>query len=277
MFCDFCDLQPFRLKLFIAVFSLIIRRSPLGKLTGLFHRGILAHIPSPNSMRAALVSCPLVFLTAFPLNSTAQTTGYSVNVVGVVSVAPRANQYIAICNPLTNTSVPNTLGNLVGTNLPVNAQVLKWNYSRSRFDIYKRISFGNGWLPTTAPDATLNPGEGFFVQSPAAITNTFVGDVLDPGFYGILTNSLRSGFELLGSKQPLRDSMPNIGLNLPSGTFPQNQILKWNAVRQKYDIYKRLGGLPIGWTPSIPTNNVGDGFFTFLSAPFAWIQNFTVQ
>ena len=107
--------------------------------------------------------------------------------------------------------------------------------------------------------ALLFPGEGIFVTSPSATNILFVGDVLDARNYGMQTNSLRSGFELVGSKQPLQDSLPNLGLNPPVAT-PQNQILKWNVGLQKYDIYKRVL-LPIGWSPSIPTNNVGDGFF----------------
>ena len=164
-------------------------------------------------MRAALLSCILGVLTTLEFNSVAQDTVYSVNVVGVVSVMPGSNQYIAICNPLTNTSVPNTIGNLIGTNLQVSGKILKWNYAGVHFDIYTRVFFGNGWSPPTALAATLNPGEGFFVESPVQITNTFVGDVLDARYYGTQTNSLRSGFELIGSKQPLTGLMPNVGLN----------------------------------------------------------------
>jgi len=164
---------------------------------------------------------------------------------------------------------------LIGTNLPVGGKVLKWNYAAAHFDIYTRVVFGNGWSPTTAPAATLNPGEGFFVQSPMQITNTFVGDVLDARYYGIQTNSLRSGFELVGSKQPLTDSLPNLGLQ-PLHFTPPDTILKWNVASQHYDGYVR-STFGSGWSPTIPTNNVGDGFFTRLFAPYTWVENFTVQ
>ena len=63
--------------------------------------------------------------------------------------------------------------------------------------------------------ALLFPGEGIFVTSPSATNILFVGDVLDARNYGIQTNSLRSGFELVGSKQPLTASIPNLGLTPP--------------------------------------------------------------
>src|ERR1044071_822396 len=204
-------------------------------------------------------------------------TAYSVNTVGVVSVHPSNGNYVCISNPLTNTSVANTLGNLLGTNLPVNGKVLKWNYAAVHFDIYTRVVFGNGWIPTTAPMATLKPGEGFFVLSPTQITNTFVGDVLDARYYGIQTNSLRSGFELVGSKQPLTGTVFDLGFNIPLGLSPQNQILKWNVGSQRYDIYNRCDCGGHYWLPSIPIINVGEGFFTHLDFPYTWVQNFTVQ
>ena len=115
-----------------------------------------------------------------------------------------------------------------------------------------------------------------FLKSPTATNITFVGDVLSADLYGKQTNSLRSGFELVGSKQPLTDSMPNLGLNPPPGTTPQNQILKWNVAGQHYDAYARVP-FGSGWSPSVPTNNVGDGFFTKLAASFDWVENYTVQ
>jgi hypothetical protein len=164
---------------------------------------------------------------------------------------------------------------LVGTNLPVGGKILKWNNAATRFDVYTRVAFGNGWSPGTGAAAMINPGEGFFIYSPAQITSRFVGDVLDARYYGIQTNNLRSGFELTGSKQPLTGSVYDLGLNLPFSSS-QNALLKWNVGTQRYDIYNRVLFGP-GWSPSVPTINVGEGFFTRLGAPYSWVQNFTVQ
>ena len=204
-------------------------------------------------------------------------TVYSANTVGSVPVVVGANSFVAVCNPLTNTLTPNTLGNLVGTNLPVGGKILKWNNAATRFDVYTRVAFGNGWSPGTGAAATINLGEGFFIYSPVQITNKFIGDVLDAGYYGIQTNNLRSGFELVGSKQPLAGTVFSLGLFPPLSASPQNQLLKWNFVTQRYDIYYRCDCGGRFWLPSVPIINVGEGFFTHLAGPIPWVQNFTVQ
>jgi len=92
----------------------------------------------------------------------------------------------------------------------------------------------------------------------------------------IQTNNLSSGYELVGSKQPLSGSIVNLGLNLYSSANPVNQILKWNVGAQRYVIYTRVT-FGSGWIPSVPIINVGEGFLTRLAAPYSWVQNFTVQ
>ena len=94
--------------------------------------------------------------------------------------------------------------------------------------------------------------------------------------YGIQTNFLRSGYELTGSKQPLTGSVYDLGLILQSGTSPQIQLLKWNILTQRYDIYSRVA-FGSGWSPNTPTINVGEGFFMRVPALTYWVQNFTVQ
>jgi hypothetical protein len=208
----------------------------------------------------------------------AQGNVYSLNTVGYVNVVPAGNQFVCIANPVTNTTVANTLGNLIGTNLPVNGQVLKWNYAAVKFDIFQRVVFGNGWSPTNGVAATLNVGEGVFMKSPSAITNTFVGDVLQANLYapGPLTNHLRSGLELIGNLVPDSGDVNAIGLAIPFSASPANQILKWNVGTQTYNIFTRVSFGPNFWQPSIPTIGVGEGFFTKLAAPLDWVRNYTV-
>jgi len=221
-------------------------------------------------MRTKALICAAT-LAAGALTSMAQSNVYSLNVVGYVNAAAAANQYVAIANPLTNTAVANNLGNLIGTNLPVNGKVLKWNYAAVHFDIFTRVSFGNGWSPSGGSTVSLNPGEGIFLQSPSAITNTFVGDVLQ----GNLTNHLRSGFELTANLVPDSGTVTALGLLIPFNASPVNTILKWNTAGQHYDIFTRVS-FGSGWSPSVPVINVGEGFFTSLTAPYDWIRNYTV-
>ena len=193
------------------------------------------------------------------------------NVVGYLTVVPPSNQFICVVNPMTNRNVANTLGNLIGTNLPIYGRVLKWNYAAAHFDIYTRVAFGNGWIPTNGPAATINPGEGFFLVSPVTITNTFVGDVLQ----GVLTNNLQSGFWLTGSLVPRTNDVLSLGLYLPFSASPYTALLKWNIASQRYDIYYRVL-FGSGWSPGIPAIDVGQGFFTRLAGPFTWHQDFIV-
>jgi hypothetical protein len=209
----------------------------------------------------------------------AQGNVYSLNTVGYVNVTPAGNQFVCIANPVTNTTVANTLGNLIGTNLPVNGQVLKWNYAAVKFDIFQRVIFGNGWSPVAGATATLNVGEGVFMKSPTAMTNTFVGDVLQANLYapGPLTNHLRSGLELIGNLVPDSGDINALGLGaaIPFSSSPQNQILKWNVGTQTYNIFSRVSFSPF-WSPSVPTIGVGEGFFTKLAAATDWVRNYTV-
>jgi len=222
-------------------------------------------------MRTKALICAAT-LAAGALTSMAQSNVYSLNVVGYVNAAAAANQYVMISNPLTNTAVANTLGNLIGTNLPVGGTVLKWNYAAAHYDIYTRVVFGNGWSPAGGATASLNPGEGIFLKSPSSITNTFVGDVLQ----GSLTNSLRTGYELKANLVPDSGTVTALGLLIPnSATATPNQILKWNTAAQHYDIFTKVV-FGAGWSPSVPTINVGEGFFTSLTAPYNWVRNYTV-
>jgi len=222
-------------------------------------------------MRTKALICAAT-LAAGAFTSMAQSNVYSLNVVGYVNtVFPKGGKYIAIANPLTNTAVANNLGNLIGTNLPPNGQVLKWNYALTKFDIFKRV--GSGWLPTAGATTSLNPGEGAFVQSPPTstsdITNTFVGDVLQ----GSLTNSLLVNFSLVGNMVPDSGTVSSLGLVIPGTGSPQNQILKWNVASQSYSIFKKVSST---WIPSEPSIGVGEGFFTSLNAPLNWVRNYTV-
>ena len=215
----------------------------------------------------------------------------SLNVVGYQTQVPGANQFICIENPVTNTSVPNTLLNLIGSNAPVNANVFKWNYAQSKFDIFNRIPFAPYWSAPSGSginitNVTLNVGEGFFIKGPSSFSLTFVGDVLQatPLYTsGQLTNHLNSGLWLTGNLAPDSGSLAatntSMNFNIPVGS-PANSILKWNVAGQKYDIYQRIPfgtGYSTNGVQTVPVIATGEGFFTKLSAAYDWVRNFTVQ
>ena len=72
-------------------------------------------------MRTKALLCAAAIVAAGAATSMAAVN--SLNTVGYVTAVPGSGNYIAICNPVTNTSMANTLGNLIQSNTPVNAQV----------------------------------------------------------------------------------------------------------------------------------------------------------
>jgi hypothetical protein len=102
----------------------------------------------------------------------------------------------------------------------------------------------------------LNPGEGAFLYSPVVVTNTFVGNVLT----GNLTNSLSSGFTLVGSIAPISGyADTNLSLAPINGTI----VYTYNAGFTAYNYFN-------GWTP--PTISNAQGFFVYNPVATNWIQ-----
>jgi hypothetical protein len=209
-------------------------------------------------------------LAAGLATSMAQSNVYSVNVVGYVNkVLVGGNKYTAVANPLNTTN--NTLGSLfggVGTGLPSGSQVLKWSPGSANFAVYSKVPFGNGWSPTNGVTATLNPGEGCLIKIVGSdYTNTFVGEVLQ----GSLTNSLLAGYQLIGNMVPDSGPVTNLSLALPSGST----LLKWNSLGQNWSVFNKVP-FSSGWTPSVPSIDVGEGFMVNAASPYNWVRNFTV-
>lgn len=188
---------------------------------------------------------------------------YSLNVVGYVNrTCPGNGGFTLLANPLD--SHTNTLNGVLAAALPTGSKVLKWN--GTSFDVNQKTA--TGWLPPTAGTKTLNPGEGFFVQTPnpgADLTLTFVGDVLQ----GSLTNNYTAAYTLSGNLFPDSGTLTSLGMTPPTG----DKIMLWNGA--SYNIFQKTA---TGWLPPAgPSINVADGFFVNAPAPFSWVRNVTVQ
>jgi len=214
-------------------------------------------------MRTKTLLLTAAVLTAGLAASVAQSV-YSVNAVGYVNKSLVAG-YTLISNPLNGTN------NLLSTILPVVADgtfVLKWNAASQTFSDPSQYYDGLGWLP----DATLAPGEGAFINAPAATTVTFVGEVPQ----GNLTNQISGNYSLLAHIVPQSISLANPSVNFPvlDGDF----VLFWDTAAQAFrDPLQYYDGL--GWLPSEPTPAVAEGFF-FNTAPAAarsWGRSFSVN
>ena len=198
------------------------------------------------------------------ISSVAQSNVYSINVVGYVNRDCTGNgAFTLLANPLD--SGTNTLNGVLAAALPANSKVLKWN--GTGFTTYQRTA--SGWLPPSAGTVTVNPGEGFFVQTPnpsAAVPITFVGNVLQ----GSLTNNYPLLFNLSGNLFPDSGTLTSLGMTPPAN----DKILLWNGVG--YTTYTKTAS---GWLPPAgPSINVADGFFVNTPAgTFSWVRNVTVN
>jgi hypothetical protein len=214
-------------------------------------------------MRTKTLLLTAAVLTAGLAASVAQSV-YSVNAVGYVNKS-LVTGYNLISNPLNGTN------NLLSTILPIVADgtfVLKWNATAQTFGDPSQYYDGLGWLP----DTTVNPGEGIFVNAPAAATVTFVGEVPQ----GNLTNQISGNYSLLSHIVPQSISLANPSVNFPAqdGDF----VLQWNPAAQAYfDPLQYYDGL--GWLPSEPTPAVAEGFFfnTGAAAARSWGRSFSVN
>jgi len=230
----------------------------------------------------------------------AQTNVYSQNTVGYINVTIYPGYNIVTC-PLvcvnTNGVQDNSIGNVMNnagqqfTGTQVYFYYAGHGYGPN--DTAKVIggktgtSNANGWNNNGTNIAA--PGVGFWVDSPASNTITFVGTVPS----GPMTNPITAGFNLVGSIVPLGGA--GINGDLASNTL--SSLTNYNIGDQFYVYYptnppgsnylsyttasgKAAGhGYGGNWTangdPIIP--NVGQGFWYDAAAPVTWVENYQVS
>ena len=218
-------------------------------------------------MRTKALLCAAA-VAASAVTAMAQSNVYSLNVVGYINTTlvggGAAGKYQMIANQLNTTN--NTIGSLLPAP-PDGTTLLKWTgttFASSTF-----ASFLGGW---DHPEYTLAPGEGAFINSPSAWTNTFVGEVLQ----GSLSNPYPAGYSIRASKVPLSGTLT--ALQLPASQFADGDlVLQWNTTSQSYDSYTLLGGSWLGGPLPEPTLAIGESMFLFPANAGTWNQTFTVQ
>ena len=180
---------------------------------------------------------------------------YSQNAVGYVTkVFPTGLTLFA--NPLK--APDNTLGALI-TSPPLFSNFYKFN--GTSFDL---ATFGpGGW---DLPALTLNTGEGGFINTDTAFTNTFVGEVEQ----GTLVNTVPAGLSIRSSRVPQAAAVDVLGLTL--GLF--DNLYKWNNGTGQYTIYT-FG--PAGWDPSVPSVDVAEAVFINANVATTWNRTFSVN
>jgi hypothetical protein len=224
-----------------------------------------------NNMRTKTLLIAAAALVAGIVSSEAQV--YSANVVGYVSLTV-SNGFTAVTTPLDidGTGTNNTVTSVIGTNLPVNSQILTWN--GSGFNVNSYISVKGAPAAWTVPNATINPGAGYFINNPSNTTTlTIVGTVLQGG----LTNGYIAspGFSFVGSVFPVAG-----GITTTYGYTPSvsDQVLTWNGNGYNVNNFISIKGAPASWSSGEPQLSIGQGVFvnTTNTHP-VWGTNFVVQ
>jgi hypothetical protein len=201
-----------------------------------------------------------VILVAGIGGSLAQTPIFSVNAVGHV-VIPLTNQYNLLSNPLNGTN--NQLNTIVPF-APEDSFILRWDPINQTFvDPINYI--GGAW----DPNATINPGEGFFLYATAPTNIIYVGEVPQ----GNLTNVIYNGYNLISHIPPVVYQF-----NGPTANLPANEddfVLFWLPALQTYtDPSNYIFG---AWDPPVATV-IGGAFFYYTSGGArAWVRTFSVN
>lgn len=206
-------------------------------------------------------------LVAGVLASSAQV--YSANVVGYVTKKFQTGMFTLVNNPLN--AATNDLQTII-VNPPDGTAVYRWSVAAQDFDpaVPTYFTSTGKWIP----NATIKPGEGFFVAGGGDFTNTFVGDVLQ----GTLTNSVagNGNFVAFASQVPVGGSLTNVLASYPA--TDGDNVYVWSTAAQDFDpsvstYYTATGK----WSPD-QNIAVGDGFFLVRAGgDVTWTRTFTVQ
>jgi hypothetical protein len=180
---------------------------------------------------------------------------YSLNIVGYVNQAVPAGSaaapaFVLIGNPL-KAAPDNTIGTVLGSQLPANASLLAWDGVTFNEIVYA----GGGVSGWDDPTLDISPGKGFFIKNPTAtaFNITFVGEVLA----GVQSNPMTGPFSLVSSKVPVAGDLLTGNLNL-TNAVANDSLLTWDGTTYVENVYG--GGGAAGWDFP-PTVKVGEAFF----------------
>ncbi len=191
---------------------------------------------------------------------TAQAQVYSVNIVGYVNQTLPANGSVFLHNPLDDGT--NTVASVLSS-VPNGTTLFVWN--GSGYDFGSKSGKGVWSFPTKP----LPTGTAWFIKSPSAFTNTFVGETLvGPG--ESVTNSLPALNVATGSLLPYGGDLNNststnlnLGNTLPAGS----SVFKWTGTT--FDFASKSGKGT--WSKNLAFG-VGEGIFMKAATATNWVQ-----
>ena len=233
--------------------------------------------------KTLLLSAAAMFAAGI-VSSQAQAV-YSQNIVGYASV-PAALGYTMLSTPF-NVGVSNGANEIYGANLAEGMVFVIWNgagYNQTLYSpsLQSAFSLPTPWMDqnfNTVPIPTLPPGQGYFLYSPTAGTNTAAGVVAVN--VGATNNmGLALGYSMVGSVIPAAGSVTNSIFNAPvqEGTV----FVIWNGAGYTQTLYspslQSAFGLPTPWmdqnfnTVPAPSLTVGQGFFLYEPTAQNWTE-----
>ena len=192
---------------------------------------------------------------------------FSENVVGIVTKTVPPNGFALISNPLL--AADNSIGVLFSP-APSGTAVFKFDSATAQFITATFDDLDNAFLPKSAADQKVLPGEGVFVRNPTRVplTFTFVGVVPQ----GDLKNPLPKGLSMLSSQVPQAGTAADLGLIGSAG----DTVFQWDTATQRYRT-STFDDLDNAWLPPLGTLEVGDAFFLSKQQAGSWDRRFSVS
>jgi hypothetical protein len=216
------------------------------------------------NMRTKTLLIAAAALAVGVISSQAQTV-YSANVVGYVNVSlPAGYSMVANQLDLDGTGTNNTIISVLGTNLPSGLYVYCWNGT---------IWAGTRWLAsgkwsTASPVITnaMQPGVGFFVNSPVATNVVLVGNVIQ----GTNTYPITAGYQVVSPNTPQTGGIvTTFGYTPTVGDY----VYTWNGT-----IWAGTRWLASSkWSTGEPTFTPGVAMFLNAKVATNWTQSFVVH
>jgi len=190
---------------------------------------------------------------------------YSVNAVGYANVPLKAG-FNMIGNPFV--VADSTLEALIPT-APDQTAVYPFDngtYS-GPFTYYGPPD--NVWFPA---GGVITFGHGSFINTPAAFTITFVGEVKQGN---PISNPFQSGFNMMSSKVPQRADIAALGLAAPPD---QTAVYTYDASTGYSGPWTYYGPPDNDWFPSdIPTLEIGQAIWVNAATAGDWSRTFSVN
>jgi hypothetical protein len=199
--------------------------------------------------------------------ATSMAQVYSVNMVGYINCAVPAG-FSMLANQL-NASPDNKVTTILSS-APDQTQVYQYDPVS---DTYALIQFIDGAWEGDNLDMTLSPGQGVFINSPSAFTQTFVGEVALTSSVGVA-----QGFSIVSSALPQSlplDAAPPAGLGFPVANG--DQVYQYNPATSTYKLNQFIDGAWEGDDGgAAPTPAICEAFFVNTGAAKSWNRTFSV-